>query len=110
MAKKDEKPKKADDKKDKKDDKEKKGKSKEPNKQGSEKEGGSKGVSSSKNLDKSEIPGIDSERTQEIPPLPTQPVCMTHGKNLPLYCTSCEEPVCEACATVGPHNNQVMVI
>jgi hypothetical protein len=101
-AKKDDKGKKADDKgKDKKDEK---SKSKDPKKGG---DAPAKGAGSKKALDQSEIPPTD----RSVPELPgqdrPQPVCMTHGKHLIMYCTSCEEPICEDCSTVGPHNNQV---
>lgn len=101
-AKKDDKAKKADDKpKDKKDEK---SKSKDPKKGG---DTSTKGAGSKKGLDQSEIPPTD----RSVPVQPEsdrpQPVCMTHGKPLPIYCTSCEEPICEDCATIGPHNNQV---
>lgn len=93
MAKKDEK--------DKKTDKDKKGKSKEPKKEGS------KGGSSTKALEKSEIPAPEAQVGGAAGPTLPQPVCLTHGKDLVLYCTSCEDPICESCAMTGPHNNQV---
>jgi hypothetical protein len=102
-GKKDDKPKKADDKaKDKKDEK---SKSKDPKKGG---DAPSKGPGSKKNLDQSELAPMDSTRTNLPEPERQQPLCMTHiTKPLSLYCTSCEEPICEDCAMVGPHNNQV---
>jgi len=33
--------------------------------------------------------------------------CLLHNRELVLYCMSCEEPVCDGCSTLGPHNNQV---
>ena len=34
-------------------------------------------------------------------------VCVQHNSNLIYFCESCEEPVCQLCTTLGPHNNQV---
>jgi palmitoyltransferase len=33
--------------------------------------------------------------------------CIHHQKDLILYCESCEEPICDQCSTLGPHNNQL---
>ncbi len=35
--------------------------------------------------------------------------CVHHQKDLVLYCESCEEPICDQCSTLGPHNNQVKI-
>lgn len=88
----------------KKPEKDKKGKSKEPKKEGG-KSGGS-----SKNLEKSEIPAPESAREEDVGVKQPLPVCVTHGRDLVLYCTSCEDPICENCAMTGPHNNQVAII
>jgi len=34
-------------------------------------------------------------------------LCVLHQAPLLLYCGACEEPVCQQCATLGPHNNQL---
>jgi palmitoyltransferase len=33
--------------------------------------------------------------------------CVMHKSPLNFYCDSCNEPVCQLCITLGPHNNQV---
>lgn len=81
-----------------------KGKSKEPKKEST------KGSSSAKTLEKSEIPGSNPSKPDLLPGDKPQPLCLTHGKNLVLYCTSCEDPICEDCAMTGPHNNQVTAV
>lgn len=34
-------------------------------------------------------------------------VCFLHGQKLVYFCETCEEPICDKCILLGPHNNQV---
>lgn len=46
----------------------------------------------------------------ETPTTSNQPQlrnCYHHGVMLTMFCDSCEEPVCDQCTVVGPHNTQV---
>jgi hypothetical protein len=40
----------------------------------------------------------------------TEKICIHHGQALMFFCETCEEPICNQCAILGPHNNQVMMI
>ena len=39
--------------------------------------------------------------------IPEEKRCYYHQLPLFFYCESCEEPICEQCTQLGPHNNQV---
>ena len=39
--------------------------------------------------------------------IPEEKRCYYHQLPLVFYCESCEEPICEQCTVLGPHNNQV---
>ena len=34
-------------------------------------------------------------------------LCYHHGNPLKFYCESCEEPICQECHLIGPHNNKL---
>lgn len=36
-----------------------------------------------------------------------QKSCYLHSKPLKLFCESCEEPICQDCQMIGPHNNKL---
>lgn len=36
-------------------------------------------------------------------------LCSHHGLVLEIYCDSCEEPICQQCIIMGPHNTQVNI-
>lgn len=33
--------------------------------------------------------------------------CIHHNQSLRFYCESCEEPICQECFHIGPHNNKL---
>ena len=33
--------------------------------------------------------------------------CYLHSEKIVFYCETCQEPVCDKCLLIGPHNNQV---
>lgn len=33
--------------------------------------------------------------------------CYNHNLALKFFCTSCEEPICDKCQVLGPHNNKL---
>lgn len=34
-------------------------------------------------------------------------LCINHNKDLVFFCESCDEPICENCTYLGPHNTQM---
>jgi palmitoyltransferase len=38
---------------------------------------------------------------------PREKFCVHHTSSLVFYCESCEEPICQNCTILGPHNNQL---
>ena len=86
-------------------DKDKKGKSKEPKKDADKEssKGGSVGKRPASRDGKQ-----DTLTDLPLPRAPPETVaCLLHSRELVLFCMSCEEPVCDGCSTLGPHNNQV---
>jgi len=107
MSEKEKKDKSKDKEKEKEKDKEKKSKDKEKKKD----EEGSK---SSRKLEKSKTKGTEDlgapEEEQEDKiesPKKDLKTCIHHQQDLVYYCESCEEPICEKCSILGPHNNQL---
>jgi len=42
---------------------------------------------------------------RDLEPAPAKE-CIHHKKKFMLYCESCDEPICDHCSMLGPHNNQ----
>jgi len=43
---------------------------------------------------------------RDLEPAPAKE-CVHHKKKFQYYCESCEEPICDHCSMLGPHNNQL---
>lgn len=85
--------------------KDKKGKSKDKKGKSSDKKSKSKGKKSSKSSVVSEkpiTPNSDAAQGNLAPVM-----CVMHKGQLTYFCETCEDPVCQLCITLGPHNNQV---
>ena len=41
---------------------------------------------------------------------PKEKLCFLHEMKLVYFCETCEEPICDKCILLGPHNNQVSII
>jgi len=53
---------------------------------------------------------VDLEPNSALIPPPTQTVsklCIHHSQPMAFYCDSCQEPVCNTCTVIGPHNTQL---
>jgi len=68
---------------------------------------------SSRNLEKSKTKGTlalsaaEEEPAENAEDSKKNKTCIHHQQELVLYCESCEEPICEKCSILGPHNNQL---
>ncbi len=54
--------------------------------------------------------GYPSVQVPQAPQVPKQPpvrLCVHHNQPLKFYCEACEEPTCEDCHTLGPHNTEL---
>ena len=61
---------------------------------------------------KSRIEEAPSELPDEVPSPVLEQIrekeCFHHRQKLTNFCETCEEPICEQCVVLGPHNNQVI--
>lgn len=42
-------------------------------------------------------------------PAPKEKMCYLHNHRIVHFCETCEEPICDKCILLGPHNNQVSI-
>ena len=95
------------DERDKKDKQKKKDKKKDKKKNKKESEGDESEDDSSP---KSKIVKTDSQPdTKREDESPKEKLCYLHGLKLIYFCETCEEPICDKCILLGPHNNQVIL-
>ena len=50
---------------------------------------------------------VNNLKESELALEQNQNFCYHHNQELLLYCDSCEEPVCDHCTYLGPHNTQL---
>lgn len=54
---------------------------------------------------------VPSNRNHERHPISEVPhlrkLCFHHNNTLKFFCESCEEPICQDCQMIGPHNNKL---
>ena len=71
------------------------------------------------------MPELSDQHTPNFMGTPSQPtsrhledpllmgggaLCVHHKEPLKYFCDSCEEPICNQCTIMGPHNTQVFTI
>lgn len=60
--------------------------------------------------DKSEAKTEATEVLKVLPVSHVEKFCIPHKRKLVYFCDSCQEPICQQCTALGPHNSQVSSI